>query len=192
MACQNVVVGLDADDAVSVCAAGKFMGYNFEHVNRRLPPMKFPFKRQLLVDGSRPTLKWKNVGRAPSNQLTAKLCYRFVNTHDTIANQDGSCFTEFITVDPNSVFKINTIKAFDIQEMKRWVEHLHDMDPATGLPKQMQKGAWDRRVLRGTPNLRNGCMYVDWQIDVYEYDFSTDDWSKLRATVAMSYLREGA
>jgi hypothetical protein len=195
MQTSNVVVGfinvegMGADEAVSVCAAGTFMGYNFENVNRRLPPMMFPFKRQL--NGSRPTFKWKSVGRPPTGTYVAKVCYRFVNTHDTIAHQDGSCYTELIHVDPNFGFKSNTMKMFDKEEMKRWVEHLHDTDPATGLPKQMQKETWDRRVCRGTTNLRNGCMYLDWQINVFEYDSISDDWSKLRTTVTVSSIRQG-
>jgi hypothetical protein len=178
------VEGMGTDEVLSLSAAGSFMGYTFENINERFPPLMFPAK--VASDGP----KWRSVGRPPTNTSIAKTCYRFVNTHVTIANQDGSCFTEVMQTNPKLIFAAESMKVFDVGDMKRWVDNLHDADPASGLPKQMQKAAWGRWVTTFTRTQRNGRMYLDYKIDVYDYDSSTDYWSRLLATLDVSLSRE--
>jgi hypothetical protein len=178
------VEGMGTDEVLSLSAAGSFMGYSFENINERLPPMMFPAK--VPSDGP----KWKSVGRPPTNTSIAKVCYRFVNTHVTIANQDGSCFAEVIQTNPKHIFTTESMNVFDVGDMKRWVDCLHDTDPASGLPKQMQKAAWGRWVHTLTQTQRNGRIYLDYKTDAYDYDSSTDYWSRLLATSDVSFWRE--
>jgi hypothetical protein len=73
--------------------------------------------------------------------------------------------------------------------MRRWIEHLHDTDPTTGLPKTMVREHWDRRLLRESLVQRDNVMYLDWECHVYEHESSTGDWTRLRCHSVVSYRK---
>ena len=136
----------------------------------------------------------------------AKLCYRFVNTHTTVAHQDGtrSCFTELLMYDPKPFFAQTSTgtSVFDFAEMKRWVALLNDTDATTGLPKTMrkEKGRWSRMTVRATLELeqqdedgdKDGDGGATLHVDLrgFEYDSGTDDWSRLRTSTTVSYVQK--
>jgi hypothetical protein len=176
-----------ADAATLVVAAcGKFLGYSLENINKRLPPMVF---QCCLPDTSRP--KYQLVDRASATSCVAKLSYRFVNTHVTVANEDGSFVSECINYNPRYFFsdamKLTTV--FDFEDMKLWMDHLHDVDPITGLPKTMSKEHWDRRMVEMTPTQRDGTTYMVYSLTVYEYDSATRCWDHLCCKTSVSFLR---
>jgi hypothetical protein len=180
---------LAKDASVVISSCGTFLGHTLRPslLNKRLPPMAYSC---CLPDHSQP--KYRLVDRPPANSCVSKLCFRFVNTHTTIAHQDGSIFTEMLSYDPRHFFRSMSIaKVLDAEEMERWYTALHDTDPQTGLPKALEKEHYNRQQLRATQVERNGCTYLDWELHVFEYDSATADWSRLRCTTTVSYSRKG-
>jgi hypothetical protein len=91
-------------------------------------------------------------------------------------------------VDPKPLFQ--NMGVFDYSEMERWLAHMRDADPLTGLPKAMVREHWDRRTVSTTLGQHNGRDYLQLEFDVFEYDSGTDDWSRLRTTASVRFLRK--
>jgi hypothetical protein len=145
---------------VTVSAAGTFLGYTVENVNKRIIPMLLQFE----PDYSQ--TKYRIAERPPGTATVAKLCYRFTNMHASIVSADGSCFAEVIQYDLLFLFSAsisasaNLHKCYNPSEMQQWLDHLQDTDES-GLPKAMVKEQWDRRTLRATQVQRGGLTYLD-------------------------------
>jgi hypothetical protein len=121
----------------------------------------------------------------------SKLCYRIVNAHSATFSAN-STFYEALYFDPRNFFggeKKQLKKIFDNEEMRRWIAHLHDVD-SEGLPKALVKEHWDRRLLKTTVVLRGGIRYLDWQIQVFEYNSATDKWDRLRCSTCFQMVEE--
>jgi hypothetical protein len=91
---------------------------------------------------------------------------------------------------PHPKYKTQKMGVFDYSEMERWLAHMRDADPLTGLPKALVRAHWDRRTVSSTLGEHNGRGYLQWEFAVFEYDSGTDDWSRLRTRASVRFLRK--
>jgi hypothetical protein len=174
------------ETTIVIAACGKFLGYTLENINKRLPPMVFQCSPPNTIQP-----KYQLVHRPPATSCVGKLSYRFVNTHTTVSNMDGSCACEYINYNPKHFFSGTITTVFDFEDMKHWIAHLHDADPTTGLPKTMVREHWDRRVITANKvQPREGPPYMHWKCYVYEYDSGTNEWDRVCCEVAVNYIRK--
>jgi hypothetical protein len=191
MAIPSDVGVCDAKEATLVVAAcGTFLGYALENINRRVPPIVYSFAP---APPNQP--KWRLVDRSPfrdAESCVGKLSYRFENSHMTFGNLNNDQISvEAFNFDPKYFFSGSIKKVFDSREMKRWVAHLRDVDPVTGLPKAMAKQEWVLSSLTSTKVHRDGVDHMVCKCHVQEYDPTTGDWSRLRTRATVTYVRQG-
>jgi hypothetical protein len=175
---------------LTIAAWGTFLGYTIENINKRLPPMRYPLR---LPDPST-TPQYQLVVRPPASCAFSpvwKLSCLFINNHVTVANDNGTCVSEYLCYSPRHFFSGNVTSVFDVEEMRLWIEHLDDTERTSGLPKRMERGHWDRRAIVQTPVQRDGVSYIEWHILAYEYDSATNEWSSLCTEVKAYYVRKG-
>ncbi|MDA9686887.1 hypothetical protein N9U05_00175 [bacterium] len=188
-----------SEETVTLHARGTFFGFSLSLVEKRLPPMVI----------SRPSPvsspKYKLIPREIGNSGLAKLGYRFVNTHKdpvhayhspgsgagTVTNSfkpqdfmNGSTTIqqELLVFDPIHFFgkqAVSIYSIFDADEMGRWVDGLSDVD-ASGLPKEMVRQQWNRRLTRLAVKQLDGQTFLNVHLEVYEYDSDAGDWSRFR------------
>jgi hypothetical protein len=70
--------------------------------------------------------------------------------------------------------------------MRQWVNTLKDVD-AEGLPRSMVRANWVRLELILMLIMKDGELYLESEVKVFEYDPATDHWSKFRCMCTLIY-----
>jgi hypothetical protein len=180
---MSALVATSTDDQLIFSAHGTFFGHIMTDVKKRVPPMCFSYRPRPQTE-----TKWKLEHRGVGNSCMAKLAYRFVNMHTNVVGNDGICFSEHLGVDPKFFFGSGTSMQdlFDTQEMKDWSVRMNDVDE-NGLPKSMLREQWNRRQMKQSLRQHSGETYLDNEMTIFEYDPSTDDWTRIRCKILVSY-----
>jgi hypothetical protein len=121
----------NGESGLVLTPVGKFMGYQLPAGRQFDECPGIVFRRQHVAPKGP---KWMLAGKPPTATSIQRVCYRFENTHATFCSNDGSLLADVLYCNPKHYFAAR--KAFDFPQMRRWVNHVHDVDE-TGLPRNM-------------------------------------------------------
>jgi hypothetical protein len=189
-------------DVLVLSGVGKFMGNTLLDVSSRIRPHFFPKEATLKRAPGQSTGPTYQLDAIRRNQKIGKLADRLINARVTRAESDGRCITDLLYFDPKAFLREGQSiqQIFNPQGLDEWFAHLQEGPDEHGLPKAMQKGQWIRRTLEYVIEKEEGegsdgeadCVTLREKSCCYEYDATSDDWSRLRTSVSLTYIQSPA